>query len=43
MLFRTNLPYTGLVKKFDIVFIDCDFHLCELPLWEIQSVDMFNI
>ena len=32
MFFRTNLTYTGIVKKFDIIIIDSDFQLCDIPL-----------
>ena len=32
MFFGTNLTYIGIVKKFDIIFIDSDFQLCDTPL-----------
>ena len=32
MFFRTNLTYTGIVKKFDIIIIDSDFQICDIPL-----------
>ena len=32
MFLRTNLTYTGFVKKFDKIFIDSDFQLCDIPL-----------
>ena len=41
-LFKTNLTYTGIVKKFDIKIIDSHFQICEKPLCEIQLVEIFN-
>ena len=41
-LFKTNLTYTGIVKYFDINFIDSGFHLCEKSLCEIQLVEIFD-
>ena len=32
MFFRTNLTYTGILKKFNIIFIDSAFQLCDIPL-----------
>ena len=43
MLFRTILTYTGIVKMFDIMFIDSDFQSCEVTSCEIQLVEIFNI
>ena len=43
MLLRTNLSYTGIVKNFDMIYIDSDFQLCEIPLCEVQLVEIFNI
>ena len=31
MFFGTNLTYTGIVKKLDIIIIDSDFQLCDIP------------
>ena len=42
MFSRTNLTYTGIVKQFDIIFIDSDLQLSEKPLCEIQLVEIFN-
>ena len=33
MFFKTNLTYIGTVKKFDIIFIDSDFQLCDINLY----------
>ena len=43
MFFRTNLTYTGIVKNFDTIYINSDFKLCEIPLCEIQLVEIFNM
>ena len=43
MLLRTNLTYTGIVKNFNMIYIDSDFQFCEIPLCEVQLGEFFKI
>ena len=43
MFLRTNLTYSENVKLLDIIFNDSDFQLCEIPLCDIQLIEIVII